>query len=59
MKVELTREGFIRIKAESFTEAWALNGIWPVGSDIKDRDKNIDRVVIDCSILNDPSGGDV
>lgn len=53
MKVELTRDGFIKIIAETYTEAWALNGIWPVGVDFMERDRNIDRCIVDCSILQD------
>jgi hypothetical protein len=50
MKVELTKEGYIKVIAETITEAWALNGVWPIG-DIMSRDKNEARVIIDCSIL--------
>ncbi len=51
MKAELTIEGYIKITAETITEAWALNGVWPVGSDVIDRQINEDRVIVDCSIL--------
>lgn len=50
MKCELTREGYIKITAETITEAWALEGVWPT-ENIMERDKNEDRVIIDCSIL--------
>ena len=50
MRAELTKEGYIKVIAETIIEAWALNGVWPIG-DIMNRDKNEDRVIIDCSIL--------
>jgi len=50
MKVELTKEGYIQVTAETIVEAWALNGVWPL--DDKVRDKNQDRVMVDCSILS-------
>lgn len=49
MKAELTRHGFIKVKAETITEAWALNACWP--SDLEKRNKNEDRLIVDCSIL--------
>lgn len=52
MKAELTKDGYIRITAETIVEAWALNGVWPVGIEITDRIKNQDRVIVDCTILN-------
>jgi hypothetical protein len=50
MKVELTKEGYIKVIAETIIEAWALNGVWPI-DDIMSRDKNEDRVIVDCTIL--------
>lgn len=55
MKVEITRKGFIKVTAETITEAWALNGVWPIDSDPADREKNEDRLFIDCSILLEES----
>jgi len=52
MKAELTIDGYIKITAETIVEAWALNGVWPVGVEIADRMKNEDRVIVDCSILD-------
>ena len=49
MKVELTKDGYIKVTAETNIEAWALNGVWPVNED--KREKNEDRLLIDCSIL--------
>ena len=51
MRAELTKEGYIKVIAETIIEAWALNGVWPIG-DIMSRDKNEDRVIVDCSILS-------
>ena len=52
MKAEITRDGYIQITAETIVEAWALNGVWPVGMSVEHRGKNQDRVIVDCSILN-------
>lgn len=55
MKVELTKEGYILIKAETIIEAWALNAVWPNGTPFMERTKNADRCIVDCSILGDKS----
>lgn len=54
MKAELTKDGFIKVTAETIIEAWALNGAWPIN--LEDRKKNEDRLLIDCSILLDKEG---
>ena len=51
MKAELTKDGYIKVTAETIVEAWALNGAWPT-KDVMDRDKNQDRMIVDCSILS-------
>lgn len=51
MKAELTKDGYIKVTAETIVEAWALNGVWPVKIEPLERDRNQDRVIIDCTIL--------
>lgn len=52
MKATLTREGYIKITAETIVEAWALNACWPLDpSKRKINEKNEDRVIVDCGIL--------
>ena len=52
MKVHLTKHGYIYITAEDVTEAWALNGVWPMGMTTVERKDNVDRFIIDCSVLD-------
>ena len=54
MRVELTADGYIKIIAETTLEAWALNGVWPLGQDVMDRENNVERFIIDCSVLKVP-----
>ncbi len=53
MKAELTKDGYIKVTAETIVEAWALNGVWPIAGVDSDNviDRNQDRVIIDCTIL--------
>ena len=52
MKAEISKDGFIHVIAETVTEAWALNAIYPLGKNSKEG-KLENRLILDCSILMD------
>ena len=52
MKVELTKNGHIKIIAETVTEGWALNAVWPPGTDICEKcGSTPHKLLIDASVL--------
>lgn len=52
MKAELTIDGYIKVTAETITEAWALNITCPPGANICDKCSTFPtKVIIDGSIL--------
>ena len=54
MKVELTKNGYLKITAETVVEAFALNGIFPVGAEVcKECNSIPHNLIVDCSILSD------
>jgi hypothetical protein len=54
MKIELEKDGTLKIIAETVVEAWALNAVWPPGSDICEKcNSTPHKIIIDCSILLD------
>ena len=58
MKAELTKEGYIKVTAETITEAWALNITCPPAAEECDKCGVFPtKVIIDGSILL-PNGDD-
>ena len=53
MKAELTKDGYVKITAETVTEAWALNITCPPGAEVCDKCEHVPlKVIIDGSILS-------
>jgi len=54
MKAELTKDGYVKITAETITEAWALNITHPPCAEICEKCGEMPtKVIIDGSILLD------
>jgi len=52
MKVELTKDCGIKITAETITEAWALNMVYPAGANPCGCCGTVPyKLVVDCAIL--------
>jgi flagellar basal body rod protein FlgF len=60
MKVEINKDGWLVVKAETITEAWALNGAnihgGITGQLAEDRSRS--RIILDCSILLRDNGNE-
>lgn len=54
MKAELTKDGYVKVIAETITEAWALNITCPPAAENCDKCGTFPtKVIIDCSILSE------
>lgn len=55
MKAELTKDGYLKVTAETVTEAWALKVLLPAGADPCTKCGQLPfTVMIDGSILSEP-----